>query len=57
MPARSSDFWALFALIAWVVLWGESEADGDLEEFDRELRQTRLFRQVRTAVAAGTYGD
>lgn len=47
-----SDFWALFALIAWVVLWGEPAADGDLEEFDHELRKTRLFRQVRGAVAA-----
>lgn len=54
-----SDFWALTALVCWVVLWGSPDADGggdgdtgELEEFDRDLRTTRLFRQVRAAVAA-----
>lgn len=47
-----SDFWVLLALVSWVLLWGERRTDDPaLEEFDRDLRTTRLFRRVRAAVA------
>lgn len=47
-----SDFWVLMTIVVWVLLWGERPSDDHaLDEFDRELRASRLFRKLRAVVA------
>jgi len=55
-----SDFWLLFALVLWVLVWRSqpiarssrsNDPESKLEEFDSELRSSRLFRRSRAFVA------
>ena len=48
-----SDFWLLVAMSLWILVWGERRRDEEkLDEFDADLRRSKLFRRVRIGIGA-----